>query len=154
MSDPRELSLERLPGQPGAGPAEALALRFPSDVGYIDPAVELLARHCFSVAEPPRQALFRLRVALAEAVANAIQCGNGGDPAKYVTIQADLFEDRIRLSVSDEGPGFDPSSVPDPRDPELLESPCGRGLFIIRHLAERVEFNEKGNTIWMTLPRG
>jgi len=153
ITDPRELRLERLPGQPGAGPEEALVLHFPSDVGYADSAVDLLARHCYPDADPGRQALFRLRVALAEAVANAIQCGNGADPSKFVHVQAELFHDRIRLAVTDEGPGFDPTAVPDPRDPDLLESPCGRGLFIIRHLAEHVEFNEKGNTIWMTLPR-
>jgi serine/threonine-protein kinase RsbW len=122
-------------------------------VGYADPAVDLLARHCYPDGDLSRQPLFRLRVALAEAVANAIQCGNGADPSKFVRVQSELFHDRIRLGVTDEGPGFDPSTVPDPRDPDLLESPCGRGLFIIRHLAEQVEFNEKGNTIWMTLAR-
>ena len=153
ISDPRELSFERVPGQPGAGAEAALVLRFPSTVGYADPAVDLIARECYPEGDPGRQALFRLRVALAEAVANAIQCGNGADPAKFVQVQVELFSDRIRLAVTDEGPGFDPTAVPDPRDPGLLESPCGRGLFIIRHLAEQVEFNEKGNTIWMTLPR-
>lgn len=153
MADPGELALARLPGRPGEGLEAALELRLPSDVSLVDTAVELFARHCFSGRDASRQSLFRLRVSLAEALANAIQCGNACDPAKVVHVEAHLFTDYIRLQVTDEGPGFDPSLVPDPRDPELLESPCGRGLFIIRHLAERVEFNEKGNCIWMTLPR-
>jgi serine/threonine-protein kinase RsbW len=71
---------------------------------------------------------------------------------KVVHVHADLHVDHIRLCVQDEA-WASIRPVPDPRDPDLLESPCGRGLFIIRHLAEHVEFNEKGNTIWMTLPR-
>jgi serine/threonine-protein kinase RsbW len=153
MAHPGTLALQRLPGRPVDGLEAALALRLPSDVGLVDAAVELFARHCFDGRHATRRTLFCLRVALAEALANAIQFGNESDPAKTVQVHADLFVDHIRLRVSDEGPGFDPSLVPDPRDPEKLESPCGRGLFIIRHLVERVEFNEKGNTIWMTLPR-
>ena len=153
MGDAGMLALERLPGRPGDGVEGALALQLPSDVALVDPAVELFARHCFAGREASRHTLFRLRVSLAEALANAIQFGNRSDRLKVVRVRADLLVDHIRLCVQDEGPGFDPASVPDPRDPDLLESPCGRGLFIIRHLAEHVEFNEKGNTIWMTLPR-
>ena len=153
MGDAGMLALERLPGRPGDGVEGALALQLPSDVALVDPAVELFAHHCFAGRHASRHSLFRLRVSLAEALANAIQFGNGSDRLKVVHVRADLLVDHIRLCVQDEGPGFDPESVPDPRDPELLESPCGRGLFIIRHLAEHVEFNEKGNTIWMTLPR-
>ena len=153
MGDPGALALQRLPGRPRDGVELAFALRLPSDVSLVDPAVELFAHHCFAGMNASKHSLFRLRVSLAEALANAIQFGNGSDRLKLVHIQAELHVDHIRLRVQDEGPGFNPSTVPDPRDPDLLESPCGRGLFIIRHLAEHVEFNEKGNTIWMTLPR-
>jgi len=153
MGDAGMLALERLPARPGDGVERAFALHLPSDVTLVDPAVELFAHHCFAGRQASRHSLFRLRVSLAEALANAIQFGNRSDRLKVVHVRADLLVDHIRLCVQDEGTGFDPASVPDPRDPDLLESPCGRGLFIIRHLAEHVEFNEKGNTIWMTLPR-
>ena len=153
MGDSGALALQRLPGRPRDGVELAFALRLPSDVSLVDPAVELFAHHCFAGKNASKHSLFRLRVSLAEALANAIQFGNGSDRLKLVHIHADLHVDHIRLRVQDEGPGFNPSTVPDPREPDLLESPCGRGLFIIRHLAEHVEFNEKGNTIWMTLPR-
>ena len=153
MGDPGTLALQRLPGRPGDGVEDAFALRLPSDVSLVDPAVELFARHCFAGKNASKHSLFRLRVSLAEALANAIQFGNGSDRLKLVHVHAELHVDHIRLRVQDEGSGFDPAAVPDPRDPDLLENPCGRGLFIIRHLAEHVEFNEKGNTIWMTLPR-
>lgn len=153
MADPAALRLERLPARPGEGLEGGFALRLPSDVALVDAAVELFARHCFAGREASRHTLFRLRVTLAEALANAIQCGNECDPAKQVHVQADLFADRIRLRVTDEGHGFDPARVPSPIEPDMLESPCGRGLFIIRHLSEQVEFNAKGNSIWMILPR-
>jgi len=152
MAGSPQLQLERLPARPADGVEAALELRLPSDVALVDPAVDLLLTQCVP-GGASRQVVFRVRVAIAEALTNAIECGNGSDPAKIVAIHADLLPDRIRVSVTDEGPGFDPAQVPDPRTPEVLDSPCGRGLFIIRNLADQVEFNAKGNTIWMTLPR-
>jgi len=148
-----ELILEEAPGRPEEALELVLTLLLPSRIGLVEPAVEMLAVRCFAGRDVSRQTVFRLRVALGEALANAIQCGNQDNPAKRVRVSADLFHDRIRLSVSDEGEGFDPDQIPDPRDPAMLHSPCGRGLFLIRSLAEQVEFNEKGNTIWITLPR-
>lgn len=153
MANRPALRLERTPGSGAPGPVEALALRLQTDIALVDVAVELLARECFLARPPSRQTSFRLRVALAEALANAMLCGNAGDPGKTVQVSAELFPDRILLAVEDEGPGFDPAQVPDPRDPTLLDSPRGRGLFIIRNLADEVTFNDRGNVIWMTLPR-
>ena len=153
MLRPDDLILEEAEGRSDELLEAVLSLAMPSLVTLVDQAVELLSQRCFTGSDASRQTQFRLRVALAEALANAIQCGNQNDPAKVVRIRADLFRDRIRVCVSDEGPGFNPAEVPDPRHPEQVQSPCGRGLFIIRNLAQEVEFNEKGNTIWMTLPR-
>ena len=66
--------------------AESVALRVPSDVNHVEAAVELMTRHCFSGLCPSSQVVFRLRVALSEALANAIRCGNREDPAKGVTV--------------------------------------------------------------------
>jgi len=153
MLSRRRLNIERRPGRPADGVESVLFLRLPSDVRLVDSAVETLVRLCFEGRAASRRTLFRLRVAVAEALTNAIEFGNGGDPKKVVAVSADLCSDFIRVGVSDEGPGFDPSRIPDPLMPEALDSPGGRGLFLIRSLADRVEFNEKGNTIWMTLPR-
>jgi serine/threonine-protein kinase RsbW len=153
MAGVPQLRIERFPGRPADGVEEVLFLRVPSDPGLIDPAVELLISACAERGRIGRQSQFRLRVSIAEAISNAIECGNQCDPTKQVAVQADLLTDWIRIAVTDEGTGFDPAEVPDPTTPERLENPCGRGLLIIRHLAERVGFNDKGNTIWMTLPR-
>ena len=146
--------MERLPGRPEDRVEAVLAMRFASDVSLVDGAVELLVSQCLEGRCPSRRTVFRMRVAIAEALTNAIECGNGCDPAKVVAVMADLLPDRVRVAVSDEGPGFDPRHVPDPTiDPHALESPRGRGLFLIRSLADHVEFNDRGNTIWMILPR-
>ena len=105
MGDAGMLALERLPARPGDGVEGALALHLPSDVALVDPAVELFAHHCFAGREASRHTLFRLRVSLAEALANAIQFGNRSDRLKVVHVRADLLVDHIRLCVQDEGPG-------------------------------------------------
>lgn len=148
---PLRLCVHRTPTVPGA-PA-SVALELPADVRCVEEAVELMARHCFAGAAPCGRTSFRLRVLLAEAISNSILFGAGGDPARRISVAAELTEQTIRLEVTDDGPGFDPQEVPDPTLPDGLARSIGRGLFLIRSLADRVEFNDQGNTIWMTLPR-
>jgi serine/threonine-protein kinase RsbW len=153
MTAPLRLTLRRsavLAGEPGA---VALDLRMPSDVADVEAAVELLCRHCFAGQEPCARTRFRLRVALAEALSNAILRGNREDPFKQVRVRAELLPTRIRLTIEDEGDGFDPSIMPPSDAPPSIDDDRGRGLFIIRQLADEVQFSERGNTIWMTLPR-
>jgi serine/threonine-protein kinase RsbW len=135
------------------GAESSLVLRIPSDLGLVDEVVRVLVNSCLDAASSSPRTRFRFQVTLAEAVTNAIAFGNSGDRAKQVSVQADLFSDRVLLTVADEGSGFDPRVVPDPRHPDRVRQPCGRGLFLIRHLSDHVEFNEKGNTVWITLPR-
>ncbi len=142
--------------QDPAGPEQdtAFRLEMPADVRCVGEAVELLERHCFAGGSTPSpRTLFRLRMLLAESISNSILFGAAGNPERRVRIEARVNAERIRLEVTDDGPGFDPSEVPDPTLPDGLERPIGRGLFLIRHLADQVEFNDRGNTIWMTLAR-
>lgn len=137
----------------GPGAAASVTLQLPADVRCVEEAVELMARHCFAGANPSRRTSFRLRVLLTEAISNSILFGARGDPARRVRVQAALTAESIRLEVTDDGPGFDPGEVPDPTLPDKVARSIGRGLFLIKNLADRVEFNDQGNTIWMTLPR-
>lgn len=130
-----------------------IQLDLPGDLDCIEEAVELLALHCFAGRAPSARTAFRLRVSLAEAMANAIQAAVRAGAPRQVCVLADLHADRVRIAVSDHGEGFDPNGAPDPTAPEALEREGGRGLFLIRNLADHVEFNAEGNTIWMTLPR-
>jgi len=88
-------------------------------------------------------------VALTEAVNNAIQHGNGLDPAKNVTLGYALKDDRILFEVKDQGPGFDFENLPDPTDPQNIEKPHGRGVFLMRALADEVAFSDNGATVSM-----
>ncbi len=86
-------------------------------------------------------------VALSEAVNNAIQHGNHNDPQKIITIACFLSEDKLIITVEDEGQGFDPTSVPDPTDPLHVTKTTGRGIFLMRHTADEVEFVEGGRKV-------
>jgi serine/threonine-protein kinase RsbW len=131
----------------------SVVIEVPADVRFVEDAIELMALHCFAGATPCRRTSFRLRVLLAEALTNSILFGAGGNPLRSVRLAAEVTDATIRLQVTDDGPGFNPREVPDPTVPDALGRPIGRGLFLIRNLADRVEFNEQGNSIWMTLPR-
>jgi len=106
-----------------------IALRIPSELSLIEEVVELVARHCFAGWDPSRRVQFRFRVALSEALANAMVYGNGQEPALHVEVRAECLPDALHIHVTDEGPGFDPASVRDPVMPDDLELPCGRGLW-------------------------
>jgi len=88
-----------------------------------------------------------IMIAVTEAVNNAIRHGNKGDAAKSVTLALGIEENIIRFSVSDQGTGFDFHHLPDPTTAENLEKPSGRGIFLMKHLADEVEFLEGGRLV-------
>ena len=140
----------REPGTPDGD--VAYQLEIPADLRCLKEAVELIATACFDGEAPSgSRTRFRLRMLLAEAISNSILFGASGNRERTVRIEALVNDRRIRLEVTDDGPGFDPNEVPDPTLPGGVARPIGRGLFLIRSLADQVEFNERGNTIWMTL---
>ena len=93
--------------------------------------------------------VFAVHLALEEAFINAVKHGSGMDAAKEVKIDYLVTPDRVEVTVTDEGEGFDPDSVPDPRYGENLYKPEGRGLFLMRSYMDVVEFNERGNSVHM-----
>jgi serine/threonine-protein kinase RsbW len=113
----------------------------------------VLTRHCLAGAEASQKVQFRLQVALSDALANAIVRGNREDAAKQVFVEIDLLPGEVNIHVTDEGDGFDHASVAEALDPQSLDLPSGRGLFLIRHMVDDVHFNTQGNSICMTLRR-
>ena len=93
--------------------------------------------------------IFGLRLALEEAVVNAIKHGNRLDATKRVHVVCQVDQRRVWIKVSDEGPGFDPAAVPDCTDPEHIEVPNGRGIMLMRNFMSRVEYNDRGNVVTM-----
>ena len=93
--------------------------------------------------------IFATKLALEEAVVNAIKHGNQLDDTKKVTISFSIDDDRAAVSVADEGEGFDPKDVPDPTLDENLIATSGRGLALIRAYMDEVRFNDRGTEITM-----
>jgi anti-sigma regulatory factor (Ser/Thr protein kinase) len=92
---------------------------------------------------------YAVRLALEEAAANAVKHGHGHDLSKQVRIWWTITPEWVRLVVEDEGRGFDPAAVVDPRLPENRKRPCGRGLFLMFACMTRVHFNHHGNCVVM-----
>lgn len=86
-------------------------------------------------------------VAVTEAVNNAIQHGNKYDPNKSIDLEFIPHENQITFTIKDEGEGFDYDNLPDPTDPENIEKPHGRGIFLMKHLADGVKFQDHGRIV-------
>lgn len=91
--------------------------------------------------------VFGVRLALEEALVNAIKHGNRMDPNKSVRIACQISPDRVRIEIEDEGSGFRLEDVPDPTADENLERPCGRGIMLMRSFMSLIEYNEQGNRV-------
>ncbi len=93
--------------------------------------------------------LFAIRLALEEALVNAIKHGNKKDPEKKIKIEYCIGDDFFDITITDSGEGFDPEKVPDPRADGNVYKPCGRGLLLMKSYMDVVEYNETGNTVHM-----
>ena len=97
----------------------------------------------------PSEELFRVQLAYEEAIVNAISHGNQNDPDKTVQVEMVCGDQRVWIRITDQGSGFDPESLPDPRQDDLLESLGGRGVLLIHEIMSEVRYNEPGNQITM-----
>ena len=86
-------------------------------------------------------------VAITEAVNNAIYHGNQANPKKNIDIFFKSFPDHVSFIVKDEGTGFNYDNLPDPTNPENIENPNGRGVFLMRNLADKVSFEDNGSKV-------
>jgi serine/threonine-protein kinase RsbW len=92
----------------------------------------------------------KIMVAALEAVNNAITHGNKANPQKLVDVEIEFDNNEIKITVTDEGDGFNPEKIPDPTMPENIEELSGRGVFLMTKLADSIKFNEKGNSVTMS----
>lgn len=88
-----------------------------------------------------------IMIAVTEAVNNAIKHGNRNNSSKNVALALSLEDGLIKFKVEDEGEGFDFHNLPDPTAPENLEKPGGRGIFLMKHLSDEVDFKESGRVV-------
>ncbi len=160
---------------------EEMASRFtlPNDPTCLPPLIGHLQDQMAHLKLCDKSGLIRVGTALHEVLVNAIEHGNfelgsdlreAGDRSAYIK----LCDERRRLppygdrrvfvtarisraeasyAIRDEGPGFDPSTLPDPTDPANLEKTTGRGLLLIRTFMDEVTFNATGNEITLVKRR-
>ena len=89
----------------------------------------------------------KMLIATVEAVNNSIIHGNQEDDTKKVIVQVVVSEDTVSIFIEDEGPGFNFYNVPDPTTPENIENIHGRGVYLMKHLADDVIFHGNGNKV-------
>jgi serine/threonine-protein kinase RsbW len=133
-------------------PPLSLQRELPSDLRLGNQFVEELGTLLAERQWTPRE-IYRVQLAVEEAVTNAMRHGNRLDRSKRVRVSCQLTLDRLRIEIADEGPGFQPGAVPDPTLRENWEKPGGRGLLLMRSYMTRVEYRGAGNVVVMELVR-
>jgi serine/threonine-protein kinase RsbW len=139
---PRQSDVSRRKVQP-RGQRESLASRAEIPC-VVDRILAVMAGWQYSPQE-----IFRIRLALEEAIVNAIKHGHRDDPAKRVWVSFLVSAEMVLIEVQDEGPGFDVKKVPNPLAEENLEKSSGRGLLLMRSYMSWVRFNAAGNCVTM-----
>ncbi len=109
--------------------------------------VEKLIDEVCEVSKVNQDYYGNILIAITEAVNNAIVHGNKKDPHKKFSVSCSSKNEGLCFTVSDEGEGFDFDNLPDPTDPENIEKPNGRGVFLMRNLADEVNFEDDGRIV-------
>src|SRR5678815_211684 len=120
-------------------PANVDRLTIASQLEFID-LVTALTDNITQMVGFDDEASYWINMAVRESVANAIEHGNKYDPQRPVEIRFTVGVDALRVTVRDYGEGFDPSSLPDPLDPNNLLNPAGRGILYMRTFMDSVEY--------------
>ena len=127
----------------------ATDLLIPSDTAEARRVQEQIER-LLKIHQFGERAVFGIRLAVEEALVNAIKHGNQMDSSRKVRVAFQVSQEKFEVLIADEGEGFDPCEVPDPTAPENLERPCGRGIMLMRHYMTTVAYNERGNMVSMS----
>lgn len=130
-------------------PAKGEKVRIASNTDNIR-LVERLVEDVCEVFNVNEDNYGNILIAVTEAVNNAIHHGNQGNPDKQIQIGFESSGKHIIFSVADEGKGFDYDNLPDPTDPLNIDKPHGRGVFLMKNLADKVEFNDQGKEVLLT----
>ena len=112
--------------------------RVQDDVAQLLEELEFSKRDCFSV-----------RLALEEALANAVKHGNHRDESKQLEVRCQASSEHVEIEICDEGEGFTHKQVPSPTDAEGLFNANGRGLALMERFMDRIEFRSNGSSVLM-----
>ena len=128
------------------GLKQTVRFEVPSSLDYVTGAanqlIELLVRCGIITLEE-----LNIKVALVEALTNAMEHGHGFHANLRVQVEAKIDDRRGEIKITDGGKGFDHRHLPDPTAPENLFKPRGRGIYMMYRLMDEVHFNRKGNSV-------
>ncbi len=120
----------------------------PSDLKYVQGVIKKL-QSVLKEKKANEKVFFDLKLAVEEALVNAIKHGNKLNKSLQVKVGFEVSPQKIVISVEDEGEGFGYKKIPNPTKDENLPKPHGRGVFLIKEVMDEVSFNRKGNKITM-----
>jgi len=121
-------------------------VKLPSDFASLVEVENLIDKVCADLGVQ-EDAYGNVLIAVTEAVNNAIQHGNEENSNLFVDVAVGDKETEFCFRIKDEGTGFDFDSLPDPTAPENVLKESGRGIFLMRNLADEVEFDGEGNSV-------
>jgi serine/threonine-protein kinase RsbW len=121
-------------------------LEFESQLNNINQIEQLIDEVCDKLAIH-EDYYGNMLIALTEAVNNAIVHGNKLDPKKHVKLQYETKNNQVFFTVQDQGFGFDLAKVPDPTKPENIHKLSGRGVYLMKNLADEVIFENNGSKV-------
>jgi CheY-like chemotaxis protein len=121
----------------------------PSRKEMVQEVVQVVARSAVSTGYCQHDLDNNLKLALVEGVTNAMEHGNRWDERLSVTVQVEMTSDRLQVSITDQGPGFDQRALPDPTREEHLICERGRGIFLMRAIMDEVTYAPPGNRLTM-----
>jgi serine/threonine-protein kinase RsbW len=124
-------------------------ITIPNDIKYVREISSKILKKLES-RNISESTLFDIRLCVEETVRNAMQHGNRHGKKSKVKISYNIGPDKFVIDVQDEGPGFDPGRLPDPTHDDNIMKGSGRGVYLVRHLMDKVEFNDKGNRVKLT----
>lgn len=127
-------------------------IKIPSNFGAVN-QVELLVDKVCSTLGVEEDHFGNVLIAVTEAVNNAIIHGNVESSDLNVEIEVGSKEGNFYFNVKDQGRGFDYNNLPDPTAPENLEKENGRGIYLMKHLADNVEFEDYGRSVFIYFNR-
>ncbi len=125
---------------------EIETVSFPSSIDNIKVAEDLVDEVCRQ-NEVHEDHFGNVLIAVTEAVNNAIQHGNLDNPNEIVSIEVKRGDNKLCFVVRDGGKGFDFNNLPDPTSPENIEKENGRGIFLMKSLADEVSFEKNGSEV-------
>lgn len=126
-----------------------VAARFETCLQKARKVEEAILEECKNVGFPEHD-LFAIKLAVEEALVNAVKHGNCNDKSKCVKVQYRITPERCDITIEDEGPGFDPACVPDPTDDANIEENHGRGILLMRAYMSSVVYSPSGNRVTLT----